>query len=119
MNLDLRSIFHKFTDKVKEAVQHVQGNNDKISLSALTSYIKKEANTSKTSRYLLGIDLHEYTLKEKDLQFILETRGPSADKEKVLSLTILNEGKPIFKYKSYDPMASPNMTISLPELAIN
>lgn len=113
--LDFKSLFHKVTDKFKEAFQHIQRSHDKLSIDDVASYIKKHTNTVKTSRHLLGIDLHEYTLKENSLHFILETKGSSS--EKILSLTILTEGKPLFKYKSYNPTFSSTMTVSLPELA--
>lgn len=104
--LDFRSIFHTITDKVKEAVQHFQGNNDKFSLTELASFIKNDSNTIKTSRHLLGINLHEYTLTENDVQYLLETKGKSP--EKILSLSVLKDGKSLIKYRSYEPKTSIN-----------
>ena len=112
--MDIKAIFHTITDKVKEAVHHLQGINEKFSLVDLASFIKKDPNTIKTSRQLLGIDLHVYSLTESDIEFILETKGKSP--EKILSLTILKEGKNLIKYRSYEPKASPDMMVSLPEL---
>lgn len=110
--MDFKSLFHTITDKVKEAVNQLQGNNDKLSLVDLASFIKNDSNTIKTSRHLLGIDLHEYTLTENDVDFLLETKGKVP--EKILSLTVLNDGKALLKYRSYEPKASLD-SISLPE----
>lgn len=112
--MDLKSIIHTVTDKIVDAVQHLQGNNEKIPLTKLASYIKEDPNTVKTSHHLLGIDLHEYHVEANDLQFILETKGKSS--EKTLALTVLKEGTPLFKYRSYEPNYTPDMTIALPGL---
>lgn len=115
--LDFKTIFHTITDKVKEAVHHLQGNNNKFSLVELASFIKNDSNTIKTSRHLLGIDLHEYTLTENDVHFLLETKGKSP--EKILSLSVLKEGKALIKYRSYEPKMSSDMMISIPEIIIH
>lgn len=111
--MDFKSIFHTITDKVKEAVHHLQGSNDKITVVELASFIKKDSNTIKMSRQLLGIDLHEYSLSENGVNFILETKGKSP--EKILSLTVLKDGKTLIKYRSYEKPTS-DLTIPLQEL---
>ena len=108
--MDFKSIIHTITDKVKEAVSHLQGNNDKLSLDDLASFIKNNSNTIKSSRHLLGIDLHEYNLTENDINFTLETKGRSS--EKIVALTVIKSGKALIKYRSYDPKASLNMVFS-------
>ncbi|HHW37049.1 MAG TPA: hypothetical protein GXX18_07415 [Bacillales bacterium] len=109
--MDFKSLFHTITDKVKDAVHHLQGSKDKFSLVELASFIKNDSNTIKTSRQLLGIDLHEYTLTKNDIQFILESKGKLT--EKILSLTVTKEGKTLIKYRSYEHKVSTDMMITL------
>lgn len=112
--MDLKSILHTVTDKIVDVIQYLQGNNEKIPLTKLTTFIKEDPNTVKTSRHLLGIDLHEYQVKSDNLQFILETKGKSS--ERILALTVLKDGTTLFKYRSYLPNYTPDMTVALPEL---
>ncbi len=114
--MDFKSLFHTITDKVKETVHQLQGNNDNFSLVDLASFIKNDSNTIKSSRHLLGIDLHEYTLTENGVKFLLETKGKVP--EKILSLTILKDGRALIKHRSYDLKASSDL-ISLPESIVH
>lgn len=111
--LDFKAIFHTIAGKIKEAVHNIQGDSEKISIDEIAAYITKESNTIKTSRHLLGIDFHEYSLDLNKLQFLLETKGNSI--EKILSLTVIKEGKAILKYKSYEVSPSSKRLISLSE----
>lgn len=111
--MDFKTIIHTIAGKIKEAVHHIQADKEKISIDEFASYIMKDSNTVKTSRHLLGIDFHEYALDVNKLQFLLETKGNSI--EKILSLTVIKDGKAIFKYRSYEAHPISKQSISLSE----
>lgn len=119
--MDIKSIISTLTEKITGSLKQIQDtvstylHSEKITISDLAAFIKEDSNTIKTSRHLLGLDFNQYELTAGQLHFVLETKGKL--KEKILALTLINQGRAIIKYRSYDQNATTNKTVSIPTIS--